>query len=139
MKGKLSTANVVSPEDLMKSCGALANAAGLTEERRIFFSDGDDPKQGWLSGWTAQLNEDLEIEVDAVLHDGEESGSYANGRIGNPFQAVWSVTVWPSPDDDDEETTSAVVEIHHLPFSEALRIASAIVQTHRFRKATDRA
>lgn len=136
MTRKLSMPKSVSPKDLMKSCGVLANELGLTEERRIFFQE-DDPgsEPGWLSGWTGKLNDDLEIEIDAVLHDGDESGSYANGRIGNPFLAVWSVTVWPSPDDnDDEETTSAVLEIHHLPFSEALRIASAIVQTHRFKK-----
>ena len=134
MKRKLSAAKTVSPEDLMKSCGALANEAGLTEERRVFFSGDDHLKAGWLSGWSAQLNEALEIEVDAVLHDGDVSGSYANGQIGNPFHAIWSVTVWPTPGEDDDETTSAVLEIHHLPFSEALRIASAIIQTHRFKK-----
>lgn len=136
MKRKLSTAKSITPEDLMKSCGVLANELGLTEERRIFFQE-DDPGSdaGWLSGWTGKLNEDLEIEIDAVLHDGDESGSYANGRIGNPFQAIWSVTVWPTPDDDNEETTSAVLEMHHLPFSEALRLASAIIQTHKFKKA----
>jgi len=133
MKRKLSTAKSISPEDLMKSCGALANEAGLTDERRVFFLGDDDLKAGWLSGWSAQLNEALEIEVDALLHDGDESGSYANGRIGNPFQAIWSVMVWPTADEDDDEATSPIVEVHHLPFSEALRIASAIIQTHKYK------
>lgn len=133
MKRKLSTAKAVSPEDIMKSCGVLANEAGLTEERRVFFSGDDDKSTGWLSGWTAPLTEALEIEVEAGLPDGDESGPYARGRIGNPLQAVWSVTVWPTPDEDSEEMTSPVVEMHHLPFSEALLIASAIIQTHKFK------
>ncbi|MGQ3300168.1 hypothetical protein [Reyranella sp.] len=136
MKRKLSMPKPVSPEDLMKSCGILANQAGLTEERRVFFSEDDDLTTGWLSGWTAQLTETLEIEVEASLPDGDESGPYAKGHIGNPLQAVWSVMVWPTPDDDSEEITSPVVEMHHLPFSEALRIASAIIQTHRFKGVT---
>ncbi len=135
MKRKLSPARAVSPESLMKSCGLLANEAGLTDERRVFFTKGRDPKAGWLSGWTAQLNEDLEIEVDAVLRDDDESGPYGNGNIGDPLKAIWSVTVWPIPDDDDDKETSAVVDMHDLPFSEALRIASAIIQTHKFKKA----
>lgn len=134
MKRKLSAAKAVSPEDLMKSCGVLANEAGLTDERRVFFLEDDLKKEGWLSGWWAQLNDTLEIEVDAILHDGDETGSYANGNMGNPFRAIWSVTVWPTPDENDDEETSAVVEIRHLPFSEALRIASAIIQTHRFKR-----
>ena len=134
MKRKLSEAKAVSPEDLMKSCGVLANEAGLTDERRSFFLEDDHLKEGWLSGWGVHLNDALEIEVDAVLRDDDASGAYANGHIGHPLHAVWSVTVWPSADEDDDQATSAVAELHDLPFSEALRIASAIIQTHRFKK-----
>ena len=136
MKRKPSPAKSVSPEDLMKSCGVLANEAGLTDERRVFFTEKGGPKAGWLSGWTAQLNEDLEIEIDAVLRDDDHQfGVIANGRIGDPLRSIWSVSVWPSPDEDDDKTISPVVEIHDLPFAEALRLASAIIETHKFKKA----
>lgn len=136
MKRKLSPAKAIGPEDLMKLCGVLANEAGLTDERRVFFTGGGDPKEGWLSGWTAQLNEHLEIEIDAVLRDDEdEPGGYAKGRIGHPLRAIWSVMVWPSPDEDDDQETSPIVDIQSLPFAEALRIASAIIQTHKFKRA----
>lgn len=135
MKRKRSPATAVGPEDLMKVCGMLAKEAGLTDERRVFFTRGRDPKEGWLSGWTAQLNDKLEIEVDAVLrNDEDESGFFANGRIGHPLRAIWSVAVWPGPDDNDQET-SPIIDIHGLPFAEALRIASAIIQTHKFKRA----
>lgn len=138
MKRKPSPAKSASPaEDLMKACEVLAKEAGLTDERRVFFS-ADDPEPGWLSGWTAQLNADLEIEIDAVLHDEDEHGISVNERIGNPLRAIWTVTVWPSPDDEDGEI-SPIVDMRNLSFAEALRIASAIVQTHRFRKAANRA
>lgn len=133
MKRKLSMPKSVSPEDLMKSCGALANKAGLTDERRVFFSAKGDPKAGWLSGWTALLNEDLEIEIDALLRDEDEPGPYGNGRIGDPLRAIWSLSVWPTADENDEQI-SPIIDMHDLPFSEALRIASAIIQTHRFKK-----
>lgn len=134
MKRKLSMAKTTSPEDLMKSCGVLANEAGLTDDHRVFFSEDDESSAGWLAGWSTQLNEDLDIEVDAILRDDDESGAYAHGHIGHPLKAVWSVTVWPKADNDDDEVASAVTELHDLPFSEALRLASAIIQTHRFKK-----
>lgn len=134
MKRKLSVPKCVSPEDLMKSCGVLASEAGLTDEQRVFFSEDDELSAGWLAGWSTQLNEELNIEVDAILRDDDESGAYAHGHIGHPLKAVWSVTVWPKADDDDDEVASAVTEMYDLPFSEALRLASAIIQTHKFKK-----
>jgi hypothetical protein len=132
MKRKLSLAKSINPaEDLMKACGVLANEAGLTDERRVFFTK-DDREPGWLSGWTAQLNDELEIEIDAVIGDEDEHRFRVNERIGNPLQAIWSVTVWPPPPDDGE-TISPIVEIRDLPFADALRIASAIIRTHKFK------
>lgn len=132
MKRKRSPAKSKPSEDLMQACSVLANAAGLTDERRVFFTK-DDPEPGWLSGWTAQLNDNLEIEIEAVTGDGDEHRFRVNERIGNPLQAIWSVTVWP-PLDEQGGTTSPIVEIRDLPFSDALRIASAIIQTHNFKK-----
>ena len=134
MKRKHSLGKSINPaEDLMKACGVLAHEAGLTDKRRVFFT-ADDPEPGRQAGWTAPLNEDLEIEIDAVIGDEDEHRLRINERVGNPLLAIWSVTVWPSPDDDDGGTVSPIVELHDLPFAEVLRIASAIIQTHKFTK-----
>ena len=96
MKRKISQAKSINPADaIMKACGVLANEAGLTDERRVFFT-GDDPEPGWLSGWTAQLNDDLEIEIDAVIGDEDQHRLRINERVGNPLQAIWSVALWPT-------------------------------------------
>jgi len=133
MKRKRPVAKpTTSAEDLMKACGMLAKEAGLSDERRVFFT-AEEPEPGILTGWTAPLNDDLEIEIDAVIGEEDDRRIRINERVGNPLQSIWSVTVWPSPDDSDE-TVSPIVHIRDLPFADALRIASAIIQTHTFKK-----
>ena len=126
MKRKPPRAKATSP--LIKACGDLANEAGLTDERYVMAGD-LEPRS--LSGWFAQLNDDLEVELDAVV-GGDEYGTLIGERVGNPLRAIWSVTVWPRPDDDGE--ASPIVDIRNLPFADALRIASAIIETHKFKK-----
>ena len=126
MKRTPPRATAVSP--LIKACGVLANEAGLSDER---YFKASDLEPGSLSGWFAQLNDDLAVELNAVVGN-DERGSLVNERVGNPLRAIWSVTVWPGPDDEGE--VSPIVDIRNLPFAEALRIASAIIQTHKFKR-----
>ncbi len=123
-------AKATSP--LIKACGVLANEAGLTDER---YCKASDLEPGSLSGWFAQLNDDLKVELNAVVGD-DGHGTLANERVGNPLRAIWNVAVWPRPDDEGE--VSPIVDIHNLPFAEALRIASAIIQTHKFKRVRNR-
>ena len=89
-----------------------------------------------LAGWSTQLNDDLEVEIDAIVGDDDRHGTSANEHVGNPLLAIWSVTVWP-PFVDDGEAVSPIVDVRNLPFADALRIASAIIQSHRFNKASN--
>lgn len=128
MKRKPPMAKLVSP--LLKACGNLANEAGLTEER--YFNAGD-LEAGSVSGWFAQLNDNLKVELDAVVGE-DEHGNSASERVGNPLRAIWSVTVWATSDDG---AASPIVDVRNLPFADALRIASALIQTHKFKRVAN--
>ena len=125
MKRKPPMAKPISP--LLKACGNLANEAGLTEER--YLKTGD-LAAGTVSGWLARLNDDLSVELDAVVRE-DEHGTSASCPVGNPLRAIWSVTVRPTSEDG---AASPIVDVRNLPFADALRIASALIQTHKFKR-----
>ena len=129
MKHKPPRAKAMSP--LIKACAVLATEAGLTDES---YAKSGDLEPGSLSGWFAQLNDDLKVELSAVVGDNEH-GTWGGERVGNPLRAIWSVTVWPTLDDDRE--VSPIVDIRYLPFADALCIASALIQTHSFKRVTN--
>jgi len=128
MKRKPPVAKAISP--LLKACGNLANEAGFqmngTSRRTTLIQDVR------LAGLLGSMMTSVSSLIRVVGED--EQGILASGRVGNPMRAIWSVTVRPTSDDG---TGSPIVDLRNLPFADALRIASALIQTHKFKRVAN--